>query len=150
VAVEDKTALSAARALLQTVGIFGVPLTIRSDGGGEFINDVIKSLEHVLGTSHHKVSPYLHTGNSLAEKANRSILEHLRNLIFDKRLSCMVSTNGPTSSRSRNGSSTPVLTAALAAPHYHCFSARTSTSTAACCVPSRNLPAATPTTMSLC
>jgi hypothetical protein len=84
VAVEDKTALSAARALLQTVGIFGVPLTIRSDGGGEFINDVLKALEHVLGTSHHKVSPYLHTGNSLAEKANRSILEHLRNLIFDK------------------------------------------------------------------
>jgi hypothetical protein len=32
------------------------------------------------------VLPYLHTGNSLAEKANRSILEHLRNLIFDKRL----------------------------------------------------------------
>ena len=86
VAVEDKTALSAARALLQTVGIFGVPLTIRSDGGGEFINDVLKALEHVLGTSHHKVSPYLHTGNSLAEKANRSVLENLRNLIFDKRL----------------------------------------------------------------
>ena len=86
VAVEDKTALSAARALLQTVGIFGVPLTIRSDGGGEFINDVLKSLEHILGTSHHKVSPYLHTGNSLAEKANRSVLENLRNLIFDKRL----------------------------------------------------------------
>jgi hypothetical protein len=86
VPVEDKSALSAARALLQTVGIFGVPLTIRSDGGGEFINDVIHSLEHVLGTSHHKVSPYLHTGNSLAEKANRSILENLRNLIFDKRL----------------------------------------------------------------
>jgi hypothetical protein len=86
VAVEDKTALSAARALLQTVGMFGVPLTIRSDGGGEFINDVLKALEHVLGTSHHKVSPYLHTGNSLAEKANRSILEHLRNIIFDKRL----------------------------------------------------------------
>ena len=86
VAVEDKTALSAARALLQTVGIFGVPLTIRSDGGGEFINDVLKALEHVLGTSHHKVSPYLHTGNSLAEKANRSVLENLRNPIFDKRL----------------------------------------------------------------
>jgi hypothetical protein len=86
VAVEDKTALSAARAILQTVGIFGVPLTIRSDGGGEFINDTLKALEHILGTTHHKVSPYLHTGNSLAEKANRSVLEHLRNLIFDKRL----------------------------------------------------------------
>jgi hypothetical protein len=29
--------------------------------------------------------PYHHEGNSLAEKANRSVLENLRNIIFDKR-----------------------------------------------------------------
>jgi hypothetical protein len=86
VAVEDKTAESAARAILQTIGIFGCPLKIRSDGGGEFINDVLASVEALLGTKHHKIMPYLHTGNSLAEKANRAILENLRNIIFDKRL----------------------------------------------------------------
>jgi hypothetical protein len=84
-AVPDKSALSAARAIIRTIGCFGVPLTIRSDGGREFINDLLASVEHVLGTKHHKMMPYHHEGNSLAEKANRSVLENLRNLIFDKR-----------------------------------------------------------------
>jgi hypothetical protein len=82
----DKSALSAARALIQNVGTFGVPLTIRSDGGGEFINATVEAFEAILGIKHHKVTPYLHEGNSLAEKANRAVLENLRNLIFDKRL----------------------------------------------------------------
>ena len=85
VPVADKSALSAARAILQTVGNFGAPLTIRSDGGGEFVNDTLAALEVIIGIKHHKITPYLHEGNSLAEKANRSVLENLRNLIFDKR-----------------------------------------------------------------
>lgn len=85
-AVPDKTAESAARAIIHAIGIFGCPLRLRSDGGGEFINDTIKELEAILGTEHHRVTPYPHTANSLAEKANRSVLENLRNIIFDKRL----------------------------------------------------------------
>ena len=84
-AVPDKCALSAARAIIKTVGSFGVPITIRSDGGSEFINDTVASVELLLGTRHHKLTPYLHEGNSLAEKANRSVLENLRNIIFDQR-----------------------------------------------------------------
>jgi hypothetical protein len=83
--VPDKTALSAARAILRTVGNFGVPLRIRSDGGKEFINDILASVELILGVEHHKVMPFHHEGNSLAEKANRAVLENLRNIIFDKR-----------------------------------------------------------------
>ena len=81
----DKSALAAARAILRTVGNFGVPLTIRSDGGREFINDTLSSIEFLLNVQHHKISPYHHEGNSLAEKANRSVLENLRNIIWDKR-----------------------------------------------------------------
>jgi hypothetical protein len=81
----DKTALSAARAIIKTVGVFGVPLTIRSDGGKEFVNNILASLELIMGTKHHTVMPYHHQGNSLAEKANRAVLENLRNIIFDKR-----------------------------------------------------------------
>jgi len=84
-AVADKSALAAARAILRTVGNFGVPLTIRSDGGKEFINDTLAGVEHLLGTKHHKIMPYHHEGNSLAEKANRSVLENLRNLIWEGR-----------------------------------------------------------------
>jgi hypothetical protein len=84
-AVQDKTALSAARAIIRTMGNFGVPLRIRSDGGKEFINDILASVELILGVEHHKLMPFHHEGNSLAEKANRSVLENLRNIIFDKR-----------------------------------------------------------------
>jgi hypothetical protein len=83
--VADKSALAAARAIIKTIGNFGIPLTIRSDGGKEFINDIITSVEHLLDVKHHKIMAYHHEGNSLAEKANRSVLENLRNLIFDKR-----------------------------------------------------------------
>ena len=83
--VRDKSALSAARAILRTVGNFGVPLTIRSDGGKEFVNDTLASIEMLMGVKHHRIMAYHHEGNSLAEKANRSVLENLRNLIFDNR-----------------------------------------------------------------
>jgi hypothetical protein len=83
--VPDKTALSAARAIIRTMGNFGVPLRIRSDGGKEFINDILFSVERLLGVEHHRVMPFHHEGNSLAEKANRAVLENLRNIIFDKR-----------------------------------------------------------------
>ena len=62
-----------------------MPLTIRSDGGKEFVNDIVASLEYLLNVKHHKVMAYHHEANSLAEKANRAVLENLRNLIFDKR-----------------------------------------------------------------
>ena len=84
-ATETKCALDAARAILRTVGNFGVPLTIRSDGGKEFVNDVLASIELILGIKHHKMMAYHHEANSLAEKANRSVLENLRNIIFDNR-----------------------------------------------------------------
>jgi hypothetical protein len=87
VPVPDKTAMNAGRAVLQSTGIFGAPITIRSDGGGEFVADVIKSIEFMTGIKHHRIQPYLHTGNSIVERMNRSVLEQMRTLIFDKRLS---------------------------------------------------------------
>lgn len=86
VPVPDKTAINAGRAILQSIGIFGAPLTIRSDGGGEFVADIIKSIEVMTDVKHHRIQPYIHTGNSIAERTNRSILEHMRTLIWDKRL----------------------------------------------------------------
>ena len=84
-AVPDKTALSAARAIIRAIGNFGVPLKIRSDGGKEFVNNVLTGIEYFMGVKHHATMPYHHEGNSLAEKANRSVLENLRHIIFDKR-----------------------------------------------------------------
>jgi len=85
-ACANKSAVCAVRALLQHIGVFGVPLRIRSDGGGEFCNDIVVQLTRLLGSEQLVVLPYAHTANGIAERANRSILERLRFILFDRRI----------------------------------------------------------------
>jgi hypothetical protein len=86
VAVRNKSAFDAARALMQVIGNFGVPLRLRSDGGGEFVNGVITGLTKMMGITQHVVLPYTPQANGIVERANRSILERLRQMIYSKRL----------------------------------------------------------------
>jgi hypothetical protein len=86
VAVKNKSAFEAARAIMQVVGNFGTPLRIRSDGGSEFVNGVLVGLQRMMGVSPHVIVPYHPTANGIVERANRSILERLREMIFSKRL----------------------------------------------------------------
>jgi hypothetical protein len=85
-AVANKSAFDAARALLNFIGNFGAPLRLRSDGGGEFVNGVIVGLTRMMGVSQHVVQAYTPTANGIVERANRAILEHLRELVFCQRL----------------------------------------------------------------
>jgi hypothetical protein len=85
-ACKNKTAQNAARAIMQTVANFGVPLTIRSDGGKEFVNATLNALSALLGTKHHVVLPYTPTANSVVERVNRAILEKVRDMVFEKTL----------------------------------------------------------------
>jgi hypothetical protein len=82
----NKSAVCAARALIQHIGVFGVPLRIRSDGGGEFVNDILLQLRRLMDCDHVVVHPYLHSANGIAERANRAILDKLRFMLFDRRL----------------------------------------------------------------
>jgi hypothetical protein len=86
IACKNKSAYDAARALLQVVGSFGAPLRLRSDGGAEFLNGIISSLTRLLGVHQHVMLPYSPTANGIVERANRSILERLRHLVFSKHL----------------------------------------------------------------
>lgn len=86
VAVKNKSAFEAARAVMQVVGNFGTPLRIRSDGGSEFVNGVLVGLQRLMGIAPHVILPYHPTANGIVERANRSILERLREMIFSKRL----------------------------------------------------------------
>jgi hypothetical protein len=85
-ACQNKSAVCAARALIHHIGTFGAPLRIRSDGGGEFVNDIATQLHHMLAVHHIVIQPYLHTANGIVERVNRSILEKLRFIIFDRRI----------------------------------------------------------------
>lgn len=83
---KNKSAFDAARALLQVIGNFGAPLRLRSDGGAEFVNGVIHGLSKLLGVVQHQVLPYTPSANGIVERANRSILERLRYMIFTEHL----------------------------------------------------------------
>jgi hypothetical protein len=85
-AVPNKSAFDAARALVNSIGNFGVPLRLRSDGGGEFINGVIVGLTQMMGVSQHVVQAYTPTANGIVERTNRAILEQLREFVFCDRL----------------------------------------------------------------
>jgi hypothetical protein len=80
------TAVCAARALIHHIGTFGAPLRIRSDGGGEFVNDIVKQLSHMLDVRQIVIQPYLHSANGIVERVNRSVLERLRFILFDRRI----------------------------------------------------------------
>lgn len=86
VAIRSKSAFEAARALMHVVGNFGAPLSLRSDGGSEFVNGVITGVSRMLGVTQHVVLPYTPTANGIVERANRSVLERLREMIMSKRI----------------------------------------------------------------
>ena len=86
VAVKNKSAFEVARALMQVIGNFGAPLRIRSDGGSEFVNGVIAGLQRMMGVTRHVVVPYTPTANGIVERANRAILERLREMVWSQRL----------------------------------------------------------------
>ena len=85
-ACANKSAVCAARALIHHIGNFGAPLRIRSDGGGEFVNDIVKQLSHMLSVKQLVIQPYLHSANGIVERVNRSVLERLRYILFDRRI----------------------------------------------------------------
>lgn len=85
-ACANKSAVCAARALIHHIGTFGAPARIRSDGGGEFCNDIVKQLAHMIDFKQVVIQPYLHSANGIVERVNRSILERLRFILFDRRI----------------------------------------------------------------
>ena len=85
-AVANKSALDAARALVQFVGNFGAPLRLRSDGGKEFVNGVIAGVNRMMGVSPVIIQPYTPTANGIVERSNRAILERVREMCMCERL----------------------------------------------------------------
>jgi hypothetical protein len=86
IAVRNKSVFETARALVKVIGDFGVPLRLRSDGGSEFVNGVIAGLLRMMGVTQHVVVPYTPTANGIVERANRAVIQRLREMIFSKRL----------------------------------------------------------------
>jgi hypothetical protein len=83
----DATAETAARqALLPWLCDFGCPEIILSDNGTQFVNHLWKSLSELVGTNLRNTTPHSKEENSIVERANKEVMRHLRNILFDRNI----------------------------------------------------------------
>jgi len=78
----DATALSAARSLLQWVGLFGAPIELLSDMGTQFINKTIDELLKLMHITKRDILAGVHAQNSIVERRNKEVNRHLRDILF--------------------------------------------------------------------
>jgi len=83
---KDATAMSAARAVLQFAGIFGLMSQLLSDMGTQYVNKIIDELIHFTGVEKLDTMPGIHEQNSIVERRNKELLRHLRAILFHKNL----------------------------------------------------------------
>jgi transposase InsO family protein len=83
----DATAETAARnALFPWLCDFGSPDVILSDNGSQFVNQLWKSVSDLVGTTLRNTTPHSKEENSIVERANKEVMRHLRNILFDRNI----------------------------------------------------------------
>ena len=80
------TAAEAAIHLLSWVSNYSAPCEMKSDGGSQFVNELIDNLLLLIGTEHQLTIAYSHEENGIVERANKSVMLHLRNIVTDRRV----------------------------------------------------------------
>lgn len=83
--LRDSTALSVVQALLVFCTHHGVPLTIVTDGGPEFTNQIFLEFSRTHKIIHHKILAHSPNDNGIVERFHSTILEHLRLLKLERR-----------------------------------------------------------------
>jgi hypothetical protein len=74
------------RALIQWVGVFGVPEEIRTDGGTQFTSSMAKDLASLLQFKHLVIVSHHPQANGIVERRNTEIMKHLRALVYERRV----------------------------------------------------------------
>jgi hypothetical protein len=83
-AAPDPSAASAADALFQHTGRYGIPTTLVSDGGSQFVNSIIFQFLELIGIDHNITLAYSKQENGIVERSNKEILRHLKAIIYEK------------------------------------------------------------------
>lgn len=83
--LRDGTALSVVQGLLNYFTHHGIPITIVSDNGPEFSNQLFSEFVRIHKMQHHKVAPHTPNENGIVERFHSTILEHLRILKLEKK-----------------------------------------------------------------
>jgi transposase InsO family protein len=80
----DTSAISAADAILQHTGRYGVPSLLISDAGSQYVNENISQYLSLMGTDHHITLAYSKQENGIIERGNKEILRHTKAIIFER------------------------------------------------------------------
>jgi hypothetical protein len=92
----------AADKLLQVIGRFGVPLQLQTDQGSQFKNALWGRLMSMIGTEYITSIAYSKEENGLVERANKEVMRHVRNIVFDRNISTAWSESLPLVQRIMN------------------------------------------------
>ena len=76
----------ARQALLWHIGHWVTLLEVVHDGGTEFANHSIQELFTACGVNDVKTLAYSKEENSLVERANKEVMCHLRNILFESNI----------------------------------------------------------------
>ncbi len=80
------SAQEAVEGLVKWFSIFNPPQFITADGAKAFLSELMVSLLDTYQCNLHICSAYIHTGNSIVERSNRSILKIFRALMSELRI----------------------------------------------------------------
>ena len=83
--LRDLSAESASGIIMKHMHRFGIPLQICTDNSTQF-KSVFEEMLSILSIHDYKIQPYSHQENSLVERANKEVLRHLRNFIFNSKV----------------------------------------------------------------
>ena len=101
-AAHSTSAEEAARALLDVCARYGVPKRIRTDGGSQYANRLIRELTTLMGVQHTFSIAYVPQSNGLVEAGIRSTVQLLRALVNERHIADMWSTALPLVQRCLN------------------------------------------------
>lgn len=76
--LKDGTAVSIIQALLQFCTHHGLPTTLVTDNGTEFVNQLFSEFVRLHKIIHHRIAPDAPNENGIVERFHSTILEHLR------------------------------------------------------------------------
>ena len=82
--VKEVTGIEAADALWQHANRYGIPTVLLTDGGTQFDNRWVHDLTNSLGTEQVTTTAYSKEENATVERANKEVVRHLQNILFDQ------------------------------------------------------------------
>jgi transposase InsO family protein len=102
--VKTINAITSAECLLDWFTRYGAPNEISHDNGTSFVNQTLAELKKLVGSNSKIATAYSKEENPIVERANKEVMRHLRNIIFDNNVITTWSIHVPLVRRIMNSS----------------------------------------------